>query len=109
MLRSLYDGDAIAPSALARNMGMTKGAVSKLADRLLHKGLIGRSNAPGDKRSHSLSLSAAGREKVPVLAGLADGNDAEFFTILRGEEQEQQRHLLNRLIGAHGLTAVPID
>ena len=40
MLRSLYGRDATAPSALADRMGMTKGAISKLAGRLLEKGLI---------------------------------------------------------------------
>ena len=38
-MRALYDADAMAPSALAEKMGMTKGAISKLADRLLGKGL----------------------------------------------------------------------
>ena len=72
MLRSLYGGKAVAPSALARKMGMTRGAISKLADRLLEKGLIERTGNPDDKRGHSLSASAAGARKVPVLARLAD-------------------------------------
>ncbi|CAN5406115.1 N/A [soil metagenome] len=109
MLRSLYGGDAIAPSALARKMGMTKGAISKLADRLLDKGLIERTGNPDDKRGHSLSLSAAGAKKVPILAGLADDNDAAFFAALSGEEQQRLRDLLQVLIDKHGLSAMPVD
>src|SRR5687767_11613169 len=64
-MRTLYDADAMAPSALAEKMGMTKGAISKLADRLLGKGLITRADNPGDRRAHTLSLTGAGRSKVP--------------------------------------------
>lgn len=109
MLRSLYGGDAIAPSALARKMGMTKGAISKLADRLQDKGLIERTGNPDDKRGHSLSLSAAGAKKVPALAGLADENDAAFFVVLGDEEQKRMRDLLKVLIDKHGLSGMPVD
>ena len=109
MLRSLYGSDAIAPSVLARKMGMTKGAISKLADRLLGKGLIERTGNPDDRRGHSLSLSTAGTQKVPILASLADGNDAAFFAVLAPESQAQLQDLLQVLIEKHGLTAMPVD
>lgn len=109
MLRSLYNDDDLAPSALARRMGMTKGAISKLADRLEKKGLVERAGNPDDKRGHKLSLSAAGRELVPVLAKFADENDAAFFAVLRGEDQDRLRGLLNTLIDRHELSGVPID
>lgn len=109
MLRSLYGNEAVAPSALARKMGMTKGAISKLADRLTEKGLIERASNPDDQRGHNLSLSAAGKNKVPALAKFADDNDAAFFAGLSGEEQDRLRHLLHVLIDRHGLSGVPID
>jgi DNA-binding MarR family transcriptional regulator len=109
VLRSLYACDAVAPTALARQMGMTKGAISKLAERLLDKGLIERTDNPDDKRGYSLSLSATGRAKVPVLAALADRNDADFFAALDDGERVALRGLLQGLMRRHGLTAVPID
>jgi DNA-binding MarR family transcriptional regulator len=109
MLRSLYCSETIAPSALAQNMGMTKGAISKLADRLLEKGLIGRTRNPDDKRGHRLSLSAKGLSKVPLLAGIADRNDTAFFAVLNVEEQDALRGLLCALIDRHGLSAMPVD
>lgn len=109
MLRALYGGEAVAPSALARKMGMTKGAISKLSDRLLDKGLIERTGNPEDKRGHSLSLAAAGAKKVPILARLADENDAAFFAVMSGEEQERLRALLHALIDKHGLSTMPVD
>jgi DNA-binding MarR family transcriptional regulator len=109
MLRSLYGGEAVAPSELARKMGMTRGAISKLADRLLEKGLIERTDNPDDKRGHSLSMSAAGAKKVPVLARLADENDAAFLAVLGGEEQKRLRKLLHTLIDKQGLSGMPVD
>lgn len=109
MLRSMYGIDAIAPSSLARKMGMTKGAISKLADRLLVKGLIERADNSHDKRGHSLSLSVQGAAKVPVLARLADENDATFFAVLNGGKQNDLRDVLQLLIDKHGLSAVPVD
>jgi len=109
MLRALYDSDAIAPSVLARKMGMTKGAISKLADRLLSKGLVQRHGNPEDTRSHSLTLSMEGLRKVPILACLADGNDAAFFAGMGPESQGHLRALLQDLIKRHGLTVMPVD
>ena len=49
VLRELYDGES-APSAVADRLGMTRGAISKLADRLIAKGLIARRASAGDRR-----------------------------------------------------------
>src|SRR3546814_15874504 len=39
--RVLYDADDLAPTALAANVGMTKGATNKMAESLLDKNLVG--------------------------------------------------------------------
>jgi DNA-binding MarR family transcriptional regulator len=77
-LRSLHDVDRIAPSLLAERMGMTRGAISKLADRLLGKALVERAASPDDGRAQVLALTPAGRALVPGLAEIADANDAAF-------------------------------
>lgn len=108
-LRALYNTAPMPPSVLAGSMGMTRGAISKLADRLLEKGLIERTDSPSDKRAHSLSLSAEGKAKVPVLAALADENDAAFFGVLTPAEHRQLDLLLTVLAERRGLTAAPVD
>lgn len=108
-MRALYDADAMAPSALAEKMGMTKGAISKLADRLLGKGLVTRADNPDDKRAHTLSLTGVGRSKVPILAALADRNDAEYFGVLPTEEREMLHRLLRSLADRRGLKTIPVD
>lgn len=108
-LRALYDAERVAPSQLAEGMGMTKGAISKLADRLLAKSLIKRQANPDDKRAHTLTLNVAGRALVPRLAKLADKNDAEFFGTLTTDERQRLAQLLRKIVQERELTNVPID
>lgn len=108
-LRALYGIEATAPSALADRMGMTRGAISKLADRLVEKGLIVRVDDPADRRAQSLSLTADGQRKVPVLAQLADRNDTDYFGVLSADERASLDRLLKTLAERRGLKAVPVD
>jgi DNA-binding MarR family transcriptional regulator len=55
-LRVLYDCDWVAPSRLVGEIGMTKGAISKLADRLLDKELVQREANVVLRRSSGRSL-----------------------------------------------------
>ena len=57
LLRELYDVDHIAPSRLAERMGMTRGAITKLADRLIAKRLVSRRANPDDARAQTLAPS----------------------------------------------------
>lgn len=108
-MRVLYDLEPTPPSVLAERMGMTKGAISKLADRLLAKRLIERTESEQDRRAHSLSLTLEGRAKVPVLASLADENDAEYFGILTKKEHETLNRILKALAERRGLKTTPVD
>lgn len=106
-LRALFDAERIAPSALAERMGMTKGAISKLADRLVSKGLVKREADRDDKRGQMLALKAEGRKLVPRLARIADANDADFFGCLTRSERRQLRRILEKIVSDRGLTNVP--
>nr|WP_018431402.1 MarR family transcriptional regulator [Hoeflea sp. 108] len=108
-LRTLYDVDAMAPSDLSANMGMTRGAISKLSDRLLAKKLIGRTESTEDKRTHTLSLTEEGRGMVPMLAALADKNDTEFFGVLTEEDQQTLDRILKVLAERSKLDSTPVD
>lgn len=108
-MRALRGLERAQPSLLAESMGMTKGAISKLADRLVAKSLVTRTESPNDRRAHSLSLTKKGRARIPVLAALADQNDAEFFGLLTRKEHETLDHILRTLAHRRGLTATPVD
>ena len=108
-LRMLYDVESIAPSQLAERMGMTKGAISKLADRLVEKNLVARDAKPDGKRGQTLMLKPAARELVPRLAELADRNDAMFFGGLSPEERGELERLLRLIARERGLSDIPVS
>lgn len=109
MMRSLYGSRPMPPSRLAEAMGMTRGAVTRLADRLIGKSLVIRMADPDDGRAQTLALTPAGERLVPTLAALADRNDAEFFDSLSATERETLERLLRRLVRHGSMPAVPID
>ena len=108
MLRELLEAER-SPAQLATRMGMTKGGITKLADRLAGRGLIVRRSSATDGRSVTLSLTEAGREVVPDLAALADANDAAFFDPLTDDERRRLRALLVGLADRHRLGPSPVD
>jgi DNA-binding MarR family transcriptional regulator len=109
VLRELFDRDVMVPSALAEALGMTRGAVSKLVDRLEAKGLVRRRENEADRRFQALALTESGRTLVPVLAALADRNDAEFFGHLPAAERAAVETLLKEIVRRHGLRTVPTE
>lgn len=106
-LAALRDAQGLAPTALADRMGMTRGAISKLADRIEAKDLIRRD--PGEGRGQLLFLTDAASAKLPHLQALADQNDAAWFAPLQADEHAALMGLMRRLAVAHGLTAHPIE
>lgn len=109
VLRAMFDEDIVKPSALAEKIGLTRGAVSKLVDRLANKELLLVRSDPTDGRAQCLSLSARGRSLVPELAALADDNDAEAFGHLSDEQRANMLRMLKSLVDHLGLSASPVD
>lgn len=109
VLRELFEAGETAPSGLAARIGMTRGAVSKLVDRLEAKELIVRLHAADDRRFQSIALSKAGRTLVPQLAHLADVNDAEFFGHLPPSRRKALEVTLRDIVRRHALRAVPLE
>ena len=108
VLRELYDGES-APSAVADRLGMTRGAISKLADRLIAKGFIARRASAGDRRFQTLALTRQGRALTPKLAALADQNDEEFFAPLDRATREAIETAMKEIVRRMGLRAAPVD
>lgn len=109
VMRELYDVEALAPSRLAERMGMTRGAISKLADRLIDKALIARNASPDDGRAQSLALTAEGRRLVPELAALADTNDAEYFGHLQPDERQMIEDMLRAIAERRDIRIIPVE
>lgn len=110
ILREMYENDdKTSPGAVAEMSGLTRGAVSKLVDRLLHKGLVTRSEASGDRRYQEIKLTPAAIKLVPKLARIADENDGKFFSALSKTERKNLMTTLMKLANFHKLNTNPIE
>ncbi len=107
VLREMYDRGDTAPSKVADLTRMTRGAASKLIDRLVEKRLIARKERSDDRRYQDIRLTDAGTQLVPALATLADCNDHEFFAPLTAGERRELLAILKKLVQAHKLHKVP--
>jgi DNA-binding MarR family transcriptional regulator len=109
LLRQMSDTGMANPSQLAEAIGMTRGAVSKLVERLCQKKLAVRSASEADKRYQMVELTAVGKRLVPILAQLADENDREFFGHLKPDERTKLVNLLQDIVRRHGWKNLPVD
>lgn len=109
VMRVLYGRDPTPPSQLAEEMGLTRGAISKLADRLVDKALIAREPSPVDGRAHTLKLTKKGTGFVPELAALADQNEAECFAKMPDDDRLTLERILKEAVCRLGITATPIE
>lgn len=107
VLIALYKGDAATPLELAGFIDIDAGAVTRLIDRLVAKGLVERIADPADRRSVRVELTEAGRRVTPKLAGIADRNDAAFFEPLTRAEHRTFKLLLAKLLDAQGIAVSP--
>lgn len=108
VLRELYDGERL-PSALAERIGLTRGAITKIADRLIARALVTRTASEEDARSRRLALTRQGRALVPRLAAIADRNDAEFFGHLSPKERACIEGIMKGIVRRLGLKGQPVD
>jgi DNA-binding MarR family transcriptional regulator len=109
VLRELYERKGALASELAARLGMTRGAISKLVERLERKALIVRATREDDARYQTLTLTRSGRDLVPALAALADANDAEFFGHLDPATRERLVAAMREIVRRSELRAVPVD
>jgi DNA-binding MarR family transcriptional regulator len=109
LLRELHERGQTAPGELADCLGLTRGAVSKIVDKLDAKGWIQTEAKEGDSRFRLLSLTRAGRRNLPVLAEIADQNDARYFDCLSATEKSTLRELLAKLTEHNRIHDVPTE
>lgn len=99
----------ITPAELAKILDLTRGAVSKIIDKLEAKRWVAHSTKPEDGRVQLLSLTRQGSRILPELAEIADQNDREFFECLDSGEKATLRRLLGKLVEFHQIRNVPIE
>jgi DNA-binding MarR family transcriptional regulator len=114
VLREMLRVGPANPSDLADNLGMTRGTISKLIDRLVQKKLAKKQTTHSaaqfaDRRYQTVSLTAKGAKLVPNLAALADQNDREFFGHLSAAEHSRLIALLADVARRHEWKDAPVS
>ena len=109
LLSELHDRGHATPSELADALGLTRGAISKVIDKLEGKYWIQTESKEGDGRSRVLALTQDGRRSLPTLAAIADSNDAHFFDCLNVTEKRALRQILIKVANHHNLHTVPTE
>jgi DNA-binding MarR family transcriptional regulator len=109
VVRELHERGQTAPGELADSLGLTRGAVSKIVDKLDAKGWIQTDEKEGDSRFRLLSITRAGRSSLPILAEIADKNDARYFNCLSAKEKNVLRKLLVKLADHNRIHDIPTE
>ena len=84
-------------SELSRRMMVTGGNVTSIVDQLEKEQLVLRQTQVGDRRSFTVSLTAAGREAFAAMALAHEGWVVELLSPLAANQQEQLHALLGTL------------
>jgi len=110
VLREMFEhGDRTNPAHVAELTGLTRGAISKLIDRLLAKKLVTRESSADDRRYQDIALTRSAKTLVPELAKLADQNDGEFFACLSKKERADLVATLQRIAEHNRLQKLPVE
>ncbi|WP_406698530.1 MarR family transcriptional regulator [Singulisphaera sp. Ch08] len=109
VLRCLYDAENTSLNELAATVGVDNGALSRMVERLLQKGMIVREPDPANRRTVRLRLSEAGKQLVPVLAREADENDEAFFGVIGEEERHQLLATVRTLLTKNGFKGKALE
>ena len=108
-LNLIGQAEDLTPATLADAMGMTRGAITKVLDKLEAKDWAARTPHADDSRVQMLSLTRRGQRVLPELTAIADANDAHFFAPLNAREQATLRTLLAKLANAYQIDSLPTD
>ncbi|MEZ5363766.1 MAG: MarR family transcriptional regulator [Bryobacterales bacterium] len=108
-LSHINEHPEVRPNELADAMGMTRGAISKVVDKLEAKKWVARKTLAADSRGHSLFLTRQGHRALPELRAVADRNDQRFFDCLDAKEKAALEALLRKLTTSNDIRNIPVE
>jgi DNA-binding MarR family transcriptional regulator len=83
--------------ALAEQVALTTGGITRLVDRMIRAGLVERRPCPTDRRVSFAGLTPAGRDKLDQAATVHARDLREYFTAYSVEDRRTLDRLLDRL------------
>jgi DNA-binding MarR family transcriptional regulator len=96
-LRRQGRGQALSPSALAKEMMLSTSAMTNRLDRLERRGLIARRRDPNDRRGLKIVLSDAGFALVDGIFASHVVTIENMLAHLKTNERDQLRDLLSKI------------
>jgi DNA-binding MarR family transcriptional regulator len=93
-----FNGESAAPSQLANTMGISRGAITKMVDRLIKKSLVKRKKSKQDGYLQNLALTPKGEALMPELLKLSDQSVAEIFKWLIVEDRAHLDRIMMELV-----------
>lgn len=94
VLSTLTEREGLSQQELAARLYVTKGNISGLIDRLVANGLVERRALAGDRRSHAIHLTPAGRQLARQGIEAQQAFVAETFGQIAPERLAQFEELL---------------
>lgn len=107
VLRSLHEAELKTPSEIADHIGFSRGAISKLVDKLSQKKLIIRMESGSDRRYQEIIMTEEAKDLVPRLIKLATEHDNHFFSCLSKKERDNLRQMLDKIVNSNNIKGVP--
>jgi|tagenome__1003787_1003787.scaffolds.fasta_scaffold20544831_2 DNA-binding MarR family transcriptional regulator len=86
VLTTLTEREGVTQQELAERLYVTKGNISGLIDRLVAGGFVERRNIAGDRRSHAIYLTPAGRRRADEAIAMQRDFVAQTFGQLSAEK-----------------------
>jgi DNA-binding MarR family transcriptional regulator len=94
------EDDQLSMGALAEQVALTSGGVTRLLDRMVRAGYVERRQCPTDRRIVYAALTPAGRGKVEEAAAVHARDLEEVFASFAPHERRLLDELLDRLRAA---------
>jgi DNA-binding MarR family transcriptional regulator len=109
VLNHVEEHPEIRPADLAETIGLTRGAVSKVLDKIEKKRWLARKTLEEDGRGQLLFLTPQGRRILPELREIADRNDRTFFDCLSAKEKAMLGQLLRKLTTSNKISGIAVE
>lgn len=94
---SRAEGTQLSMGALAEQVALTTGGVTRLLDRMIAAGLVERRPCPSDRRVSFAGLTSAGAEKIERAAAVHARDLREIFAQYTAEDRRTLDRLLDHL------------
>ncbi|MGV9800156.1 MarR family winged helix-turn-helix transcriptional regulator [Mycobacterium sp. NPDC003449] len=97
VLMALTADDGQSQRQLSERLGIHRNAMVTVVDKLEEQGLVVRKPHPADRRAFAVTLTAGGRELLPVLDAQARDEEEQVAAVLTPDERASLLALLQRV------------